>query len=658
MGDDGRGKLPRRVFVMRSGRKVEETRATDFRVVRTLGKGDVGEVYLVQYKPSGEHYAMKVVSKESILRRKKYHRLQTEWEILRGHDHPFLVRLYWCFQSATKVYFVLEYCEGGELFRLLQKQRKGRLPEEHAKFYAAEVILALEYLHLNGYVYRDLKPENILVKANGHIVLADFDLSKKTSAEPQIIVRTGSSKASLKSAGGDYKDIATLPTQEGFSSFVGTAEYIAPEVLLNTGHNYAVDWWGLGILIWEMLYGTTPFRGKDQAETFDRISCGELPPFPSKPAVSKAAKRLMQALLRPDVATRLGSTTGAIAVKNDPWFSDVTFSLLRNTDPPMHPPAPCKSETPHPPAVQTPLNYSLGPLPSSTSNGSLAAADASAAFGLHSTASFKQRSRPGKDLDAVLSDTDPSCFAHHTTPPPPPREAAKEKHGKRAKKRAVEPLSPCVAGFDASDSLPQMLTSPASTTSGNVSSGSMAAEPHGATWPSPTGQSTRYKPDQRVTPYNHPAYKFADPFLSLSYYEFGLDCEGSEAETCSLPAFQVASWETTNGHALLGEWQSQSGSASDLSAVKAKREDCRKYAQPTAPCTPTVGCVGFGNRTPSFCHLAGHEGDAYSTPVAIRAEPIFSTPPQPHLSSSRSDSASSDGPPPSIFKRLRLAFFG
>eukprot|EP01059_Diplonema_ambulator_P034150 TRINITY_DN74_c1_g1_i1.p1 TRINITY_DN74_c1_g1~~TRINITY_DN74_c1_g1_i1.p1 ORF type:complete len:510 (+),score=64.40 TRINITY_DN74_c1_g1_i1:93-1532(+) len=313
---------------------VGKTKAGDFTVIRLLGKGDVGKVYLVRHKRDKGYYAMKVIKKEEILRRKKFHRLATEWEVLCGSDHPFVARLLWCFQSRTKVYFVMEYCAGGEFFRFLQKQKGSKLDENAAKFYAAEVLLALEYLHLNGFVYRDVKPENILMNSKGHIVITDFDLSKKTSAEPQIVITKIKDPQGAKVPA---TQVTTPPTNEGFSSFVGTAEYIAPEVINDAGHNYAVDWWGFGILLYEMLFGTTPFKGTSQSDTFKKIAQNVPVSFPSRPAVSDACKALIKGLLNPVPKQRLGSTHGATEIKSHKWFKGINFTLIRNEEPPLLP---------------------------------------------------------------------------------------------------------------------------------------------------------------------------------------------------------------------------------------------------------------------------------------------------------------------------------
>ena len=194
-----------------------------------------------------------------MIKRNKIKRALAEQEILATANHPFIVTLFHSFQSHDYLFFVLDYCMGGEFFRALQTRPGKCLAEEHAKFYAAEVIAALEYLHLNGYIYRDLKPENILLHQSGHIMLSDFDLSKQ-SGEP------GGAPAGIKTSGGPngtiLVDTRSCIADFRTNSFVGTEEYIAPEVIKGCGHTSAVDWWTLGILVYEMIVsghlGITP----------------------------------------------------------------------------------------------------------------------------------------------------------------------------------------------------------------------------------------------------------------------------------------------------------------------------------------------------------------------------------------------------------------
>jgi len=249
---------------------------------------------------------MKILDKKEMIKRNKVKRALTEREILSTADHPFIVTLYWSFQSPSKLYFIMEYCAGGEFFRMLQKQQGKCLPEEHVRFYAAEVLLALEYLHLMGFIYRDLKPENILLHATGHIMLTDFDLSKQavTQISPQIIKQFFHAP-----------EIYSTP-QLITTSFVGTAEYLAPEVIQGFGQTSAVDWWTFGVLIYEMAFlGQLLFRGTSQKETFTQILHSDLN-FPKGHNVSSSCKALIKKLLATDSKKRLGAIHGAPDIKN------------------------------------------------------------------------------------------------------------------------------------------------------------------------------------------------------------------------------------------------------------------------------------------------------------------------------------------------------
>ncbi|KAI9343834.1 kinase-like domain-containing protein [Pilaira anomala] len=316
---------------------------SSFSKIRMLGKGDVGRVYLVKQKGTDKTMAMKVLSKKEMLRRNKVKRVLAEQEILSSANHPFIVSLHHSFQSKDHLYFVMEYCLGGEFFRALQSRPGKCLSEEGAKFYAAEVIAALEYLHLQGFIYRDLKPENILLHQSGHLMLTDFDLSKQSFPPgPPAIVKSNSPHIPPSI------DTRTCIAQLRTNSFVGTEEYIAPEVIRGWGHTSGVDWWTLGILIYEMLYGTTPFKGSNRNETFSNIIKLDVqfpPPIQQQKkgntvqpqAVSNSCKSLIRRLLEKGEASRLGSKAGASEVKAHPFFKSLKFALLRHMTPPIVP---------------------------------------------------------------------------------------------------------------------------------------------------------------------------------------------------------------------------------------------------------------------------------------------------------------------------------
>lgn len=314
----------------------------NFEKVRLIGRGDVGKVFLVRDRRDGQKYALKVLSKREMILRHKIQRAKAEQEILATAHHPFIVTLYHSFQSDDYLYLCMEYCGGGEFFRVLQAREGRCLSENDARFYAAEVVAALEYLHLMGYIYRDLKPENILLHESGHIMLSDFDLSKQSGGHG-LPTMVGAGKGQAPTAIDTKSCIADFRT----NSFVGTEEYIAPEVIKGRGHTSAVDWWTLGILLYEMLYGITPFKGESRRVTFTKILRNEVAFLDggSFQHTSSQCRSLIRKLLIKDESKRLGSRAGASDVKQHPFFKSTQWALLRNMRPPI---IPAEDDTPRP----------------------------------------------------------------------------------------------------------------------------------------------------------------------------------------------------------------------------------------------------------------------------------------------------------------------
>ncbi|KAK8962896.1 Protein kinase PINOID 2 [Platanthera guangdongensis] len=337
-------------------------RLDHFRLIRRLGSGDLGNVYLCQLRdgplhpsaPASSLYAMKVIDREALAGRQKLQRAETEKEILRLLDHPFLPTL----------------------------------------FYAAETILALEYLHMMGVVYRDLKPENVLVRDDGHIMLSDFDLSFKCEVVPKLLrersVAAGRSttKTSLclpppmrpvlscffpgrlaahnetqkvqpklateveteeeedEAVSGQIgplfrTELIAEPIAARSKSFVGTHEYLAPEVISGTGHGSAVDWWTLGVFLYEMIYGRTPFRGEDNEKTIGNIMKQSLS-FPAMPETEEledllTAQDLISKLLAKNPDKRIGGIKGSAEIKRHDFFKGVNWALIRTVKPPVVP---------------------------------------------------------------------------------------------------------------------------------------------------------------------------------------------------------------------------------------------------------------------------------------------------------------------------------
>ncbi|CAI9091317.1 OLC1v1026322C2 [Oldenlandia corymbosa var. corymbosa] len=354
----------------------------DLSFIQKLGSGDIGTVYLVELKGAkGITFAAKVMDKEELAIRSKEARARLEREILEVLDHPFLPTLYTTLESDRWSCLLTEFCPGGDLHILRQRQPYRRFDEAAVRFYTSEVVAALEYLHMKGIIYRDLKPENILVRSDGHIMLTDFDLSLRcdeskpkaqllsndslssltthqaSSYSPDVACPVSKSHCMLPSCmvpdvscfrttkqrmrrPGHHEwrtlEIVAEPIEARSLSFVGTHEYLAPEVVSGEGHGSAVDWWTLGIFMYELFYGLTPFRGLDNEFTLSNIVARGLE-FPKEPAVSNSAKDLITKLLIKNPAKRLGSTIGATAIKNHSFFDGVNWALLRCTLPPHIP---------------------------------------------------------------------------------------------------------------------------------------------------------------------------------------------------------------------------------------------------------------------------------------------------------------------------------
>nr|AHZ63804.1 neochrome [Adiantum raddianum] len=293
-----------------------------FRPIKPLGSGDTGSVHLVELRGTGHLFALKAMDKSVMLQRNKVHRATAEREILAMMDHPFLPTLYASFQTKTHVCNITDYCPGGDLFLLQEKQPSKTLSERVSKTIAAEVVVALEYLHCMGVIYRDLKPENVLLQKNGHILLTDFDLSFLTSCRPHLIGANGSRRSKKR------RVVFCAEPDISSNSFVGTEEYIAPEIISGQPHSSAVDWWGLGILLYEMLYSRTPFAGRNRQKTFYNVLNKELT-FPSSIPVSLAGRQLIAGLLQRDPTRRLGAARGASDIKKHPFFQSITWPLIR-----------------------------------------------------------------------------------------------------------------------------------------------------------------------------------------------------------------------------------------------------------------------------------------------------------------------------------------
>nr|GEW79875.1 serine/threonine-protein kinase D6PKL1-like [Tanacetum cinerariifolium] len=316
------------IRVVRSKNETSALEMKHFRQIKRLGCGDIGSVYLSELIGTRSYFAMKVMDK---------------------------------------------YCPGGDLHAIRQKQPGKFFPEHAARFYVAEVLLALEYLHMLGIIYRDLKPENVLVREDGHIMLSDFDLSLRCVVNPRLVrfanpvVEPKSSSScvlpgciepscmfqpscfgprfmSKQKKEKRYKteiynqviplpELIAEPTNARSMSFVGTHEYLAPEIIKGEGHGSAVDWWTFGIFLYELLYGKTPFKGASNRATLFNV-VGHPLKFPETPSVSFAARDLIRGLLVKEPQQRLAYRRGATEIKQHPFFQSVNWALIRCATPP------------------------------------------------------------------------------------------------------------------------------------------------------------------------------------------------------------------------------------------------------------------------------------------------------------------------------------
>uniref|UniRef100_A0A915KBC8 non-specific serine/threonine protein kinase n=1 Tax=Romanomermis culicivorax TaxID=13658 RepID=A0A915KBC8_ROMCU len=285
----------------------KKTSPKEFDLCKVLGQGSFGKVFLVRKNVGddcGTFYAMKVLRKATLKVRDRI-RTKMERDILAQISHPFIVKLHYAFQTEGKLYLILDFLRGGDLFARLSKEVM--FTEEDVKFYLAELALALDHLHGLGIIYRDLKPENILLDSEGHVALTDFGLSKES-----------------------------LDDERAYS-FCGTVEYMAPEVVNRKGHSTAADWWSFGVLMFEMLTGTLPFQGQNRRETMNQILRAKLgmPQF-----LSPEAQSLLRALFKRNPQNRLGSSSRGIdEIKKQQFFATIDFEKLykREIQPPFKP---------------------------------------------------------------------------------------------------------------------------------------------------------------------------------------------------------------------------------------------------------------------------------------------------------------------------------
>nr|AXS78241.1 3-phosphoinositide-dependent protein kinase 1 [Anisakis simplex] len=322
--------------MMRSGRQPVQTTAEDFIFVRTLGEGSFSTVYLAREVSSGKEYAIKVLNKDLIRRHDKVKSVMREKNVMTSitylhGGHPFFVSLYCTFQDPTRLYFAMTYARNGDLLQCLQ--RLGSFDDEADSiikffqatlFYSAEIVCALEFLHRCGIIHRDLKPENILLNDNRHILLSDFGTAKFLKAEDNI--------------GSIDKDILLPRVGEeshhrSRSTFVGTAQYVSPEVLVDGDVGPSCDYWALGAIIFQMVSGMPPFRSMNDYHTFQKIQKLDYS-FPE--GFPELPRDLVQKFLIVDPTQRLGSIEmgGVESVRSHPYFATIDWENLPYQNPP------------------------------------------------------------------------------------------------------------------------------------------------------------------------------------------------------------------------------------------------------------------------------------------------------------------------------------
>jgi len=274
----------------------------DLKFEKLIGTGMYSKVYLVQSLLSEDYFALKVMPKATMKK------TRSETDIMYSIHHPNIVKLWNSFEDKDNVYMLMEFAAGGELFYHLRE--RGKFEEETARFYSSEVIMALEHLHNGGIVFRDLKLENLVLSATGHLKLTDFGFAK------------------------NLNDGRTF-------TLCGTPEYLAPEIIRGTGYNYAVDWWALGVLLFEMLSGYSPFYSSSPLEIYKNILSGRIK-FPS--GMSPAAKDLLKGLLTRDPRRRLGTVCNGISeLRHHPFFLGIQWS--HSSTPPIVPALSHKGDT-------------------------------------------------------------------------------------------------------------------------------------------------------------------------------------------------------------------------------------------------------------------------------------------------------------------------
>ncbi|KAK6195517.1 hypothetical protein SNE40_000930 [Patella caerulea] len=275
----------------------------DLKILSTVGTGTFGRVVQIRHKETKEYMALKVMSITDVVRLKQIEHIRNEKEILESVSYPFIVNMQKAWHTDTFLYMLMEYVPGGELFTYLR--HKGKFTVSGSMFYSCEIVCALDYLHSHSIVYRDLKPENLLLDPDGHLKITDFGFAKKVSDRTWTLC--------------------------------GTPEYLAPEIIQSKGHNKAVDWWSLGVLIFEMMVGYPPFFDDNPFGIYQKILAGKIA-WPRQ--IDPVAKDLIKKLLCSDRTRRLGNMrSGADDIKKHRWYKGIDWDDVpeRKLKPPIIP---------------------------------------------------------------------------------------------------------------------------------------------------------------------------------------------------------------------------------------------------------------------------------------------------------------------------------
>eukprot|EP00828_Plagiopyla_frontata_P011713 TRINITY_DN1650_c0_g1_i11.p1 TRINITY_DN1650_c0_g1~~TRINITY_DN1650_c0_g1_i11.p1 ORF type:complete len:415 (+),score=77.47 TRINITY_DN1650_c0_g1_i11:1804-3048(+) len=283
-------------FVKKENKDKRSEKLENFEIKKLLGRGAYGKVMLVEHRVTKKLYAMKSIRKDIAIEKDQLENIKYERKILELINSPFLVGMEYAFQTSEKLYFILTYKSGGEIFFHLSKLR--RFGESRTKFYVAEILLAMEYMHSLNIAYRDLKPENVMIDDDGHIAITDFGLAKKMESKDELI-----------------------------DEIAGTPEYFCPEMIKDEPYSpFMFDWWTLGIITYEMLIGMPPFVHKHEEKLLKMIETSEVN-FPQMVTISPKAQDFILQLLNKDPKKRLGAN-GANEIKSHPWFGTMSWVLL------------------------------------------------------------------------------------------------------------------------------------------------------------------------------------------------------------------------------------------------------------------------------------------------------------------------------------------